>query len=183
MSNTIKHTVLNFHEQPFDARMLNEVIDTINATDRGYIKIMMCSEGGELYVMQALLDVIDQYHGSGISIELIGYGELDSSAFEFFIRADCFKRLLPHTLGMFHAGSILMNRNDYGKAAYSSGKAIEDRAEQYYMPEIEKLMADCEFTVAEATAIREGNDVYFQHDRFQEILAAYNNNVKYKENV
>ncbi|WIC41307.1 hypothetical protein MA9V1_043 [Chryseobacterium phage MA9V-1] len=178
MSSTIKHTILNFHERPFDVAMLNEVIDTINATDRGYIRIMMCSEGGELYIMQAMLDLIAEYHGAGINFELIGYGELDSSAFEFFVRAQCHKRLLPHTLGMYHLGTVSMNRNDLGRPAYASGRAIEARAAQYYKPEIEQFMKDCEFSVGEATDIRKGEDVYFQHDRFQEIIANFDKNTK-----
>lgn len=165
---------LLFHYEPFKKEMLEKFFQAVNSPDE-IIRIFMCSEGGEVSVLEAMLHTISL---DPKRFKIVGYEELDSCGFEFYLRAQCSKTLLPGTIGMYHQSTNKIFLDDKGKPAYYDGEAYLKRKKKTFYPELIKFMDDCEMTNKEKKKIKNGHDVYFQYDRFKEIEKAYTKNTE-----
>lgn len=163
---------LLFHDQSFDKKMLEKFFEAVNSPDE-IISIYILSDGGTVAVMESMLHVISL---DPKRFNIVGYSELDSCGFEFYLRAQCSKTLLPGTIGMYHQTVTDICLNDKGKASYYDGQAYLKRKKGFFYPEMIKFIDDCEMTDKEKKKIKNGDDVYFQYDRFKEIENAYTKN-------
>lgn len=165
---------LNFHDEGFDKKMLTKFMEAVNQPDE-IISIYILSSGGTVAVMEAMLHVISL---DPKRFNIVGYSELDSCGFEFYIRAQCKKYLIPGTIGMYHQTCTDICLNDKGKPQYYDGEAYLKRKKKFFYPEMIKFMDQCEMTSKEIKRIKNGDDVYFQYDRFLEIEKAYTKNAE-----
>lgn len=165
---------LLFHYEPFKKEMLEKFFQAVNSPDE-IICIFMCSDGGKISVLETMLYTINL---DPKRFKIVGYEELCSSAFEFYIRANCEKTLLSGTIGMCHQTATSVTVNDHGKPSYYDSEAYMKRSEKYYLPELNDFMVKCEMTDKEKKRIKKGHDVYFQYDRFKEIENSYTKNTK-----
>lgn len=160
---------LLFHDQSFDKAMLQQTIDATN-TNSKLIEIYISSDGGLVSILEAMLYIINSKPNR---FKIIGYDELCSCAFEFYIRAKCNKELIKNTIGMYHQSTTKISINDNLKPAYYDGEAYLKRKKKYFVPNSNDIMTKCEFTPKEIKKIKKGKDVYFQYDRFKELENYY----------
>lgn len=154
--------------------MLEKFFQAVNSPDE-IIRIFLCSDGGKVAVLDAMLYTINL---DPKRFKIVGYEELCSSAFEFYIRANCEKTLLPGTIGMCHQTATGITVNDNCKPSYYDGEAYLKRCKNHHRPMLLDFMNQCEFTDKEKKKVKKGHDVYFQYDRFKEIENAYTKNTQ-----
>lgn len=163
--------ILNLHNKGFTAEMFQEIITAFNSTEE-VVEIYLNSGGGKTSIMSAILDLINTNPNRFV---LIGYCSLASAAFELFVRAQCEKRLLENTIGMYHQGSRSIDINDYGRPKYHEDLAIKNQTEVYRKLTI-VFIDKCGFTPTEKSKFKKDHDLYFSHERFLEIVETYNSN-------
>lgn len=163
---------LLFHDQSFDKEMLEKFFTAVNSKEN-LITIYISSDGGLVSILDSILHVINL---DPKRFNIVGYDELCSCGFEFYIKANCKKELIPRCIGMYHQSTTSVSLNDKGKATYYDGEAYLKRKQHFFYPELIKFMDQCEFTKKEKNRIKKGDDVYFQYDRFKEIENAYTRN-------
>lgn len=161
--------ILTLHDQDFDVDLLNKITEAINS-DAKKITIYISSDGGFVCVCNVLLDIINKQKER---FKLIGYESLCSSGFDFFVKAECEKELLPYTLGMIHQHQRKITLNNNLKPTYSDGEANIIRIKKYTIPDDKIFIERLGLSQKELREYKKGNDVYFQHDRFLEIIENY----------
>lgn len=165
---------LLFHDHSFDKEMLEKFFTALNSKEK-LITIYISSDGGLVSVLDTILHAISL---DPKRFKVIGYDELCSCGFEFYVKVNCQKTLLPGTIGMYHQSTNKIFLDDKGKPAYYDGEAYLKRKKKTFYPELLKFMDDCEMTNKEKKKIKIGKDVYFQYDRFKEIENAYTKNTQ-----
>ena len=161
--------ILTLHDQDFDAKLLNKITDAVNS-DSEKITIYISSDGGFTSVCKVFLDIINSQKER---FKLIGYESLCSSGFDFFVKAECEKELLPYTLGMVHQHQRKITLNNNLKPTYTDGEAVINRIKKYTVPDDKIFIERLGLSQKELREYKKGNDVYFQHDRFLEIIDNY----------
>lgn len=99
-----------------------------------------------------------------------------SAAFEFYLKVDCEKELMFKTLGMIHQSSRSVYLNDNLSGANANNKAVIERVKKYTKPNDEIFIKRLGLTPKEVREYNKGNDVYFQYDRFLEVVDNYKTN-------
>ena len=165
---------LTLYDQDFDSELLTKVTEAVNS-DSERITMYICSDGGWVCVCQVLLNIIN---GNKERFKLIGFESLSSAGFEFFVKAECEKELLPYTLGMIHQPTRTMSLNNTLKPVGEGDKASYERVKKYTIPEDEIFIKRLGLKPKELREYKKGNDVYFQYDRFLEVAENYKTNLK-----
>jgi hypothetical protein len=165
---------LTLYDQDFDSELLTKVTEAVNS-DSERITMYICSDGGWVCVCQVLLNIINKNKDR---FKLIGFENLYSSAFEFFVKAECEKELLPYTLGMIHQPTRTMSLNNNLKPFNEGNIASHERVKKYTIPKDEIFIKRLGLTPKELREYKKGNDVYFQYDRFLEVAGNYKTNLK-----
>ena len=165
---------LTLYDQDFDSELLTKVTEAVNS-DSEKITIYLQSDGGYVCICQVLLNIIN---GNKDRFKLIGFESLSSAGFEFFVKAECEKELLPYTLGMIHQHQRKVTLNNNLKPTYSDGEAFMIRVKKYKLPEDEIFIQKLGLTKKELRDYKKGDDVYFQYDRFLEVIDNYKTNLK-----
>ena len=161
--------ILTLYDQDFDEELLKKITDAVNS-DSEKITIYLCSDGGLVCICNVLLHIINKHKDR---FKLIGFESLCSAGFEFFIKAECEKELLPYTLGMIHQHQRKITLNNNLKPTYTDGEAVINRIKKYTVPDDRIFIERLGLSPKELREYRKGNDVYFQHDRFLEIIDKY----------
>lgn len=164
--------ILTLYDQDFESELLTKVTEVVNS-DSEKIIIYLQSYGGETCVCKVALDIIN---GNKDRFKLIGFESLSSAGFEFFVKAECEKELLPYTFGMIHQPTRTMSLNNTLKPVGEGDKASYERVKKYTIPEDEIFIKRLRLKPKELREYKKGNDVYFQYDRFLEIINNYKNN-------
>ena len=164
--------ILTLYDQDFDSELLTKVTEAVNS-DSERITMYICSDGGWVCVCQVLLDIINKNKDR---FKLIGFESLSSAAFEFFIKAECEKELMFKTLGMIHQSSRSVYLNDNLSVANTNNKAVMERVKKYTKPDDLIFIKRLGLTQKELRAYNKGEDVYFQYDRFLEVVDNYKTN-------
>lgn len=151
--------------EKFELPMINQTVEVLN--QHKDIVIYFRSSGGHASVMHAMLDLIDRNKDR---IELIGYGELFSCGFEFFFLANCQRKLLPGTIGMYHRSSAEISINSAGRPNFIEGQAMITYLKTFETERLKMVFDAIEMTPSEISKIKKGDDVYFQPARMQEML-------------
>lgn len=165
---------LTLYDQDFDEELLKKVTDAVNS-DSEKITIYLCSEGGLVCVCHVILNIINNHKDR---FKLIGFERLCSAGFEFFLKAECEKELLPYTLGMVHQHQRKITLNNNLKPTYTDGEAVINRIKKYTIPDDKIFIEKLGLTKKELRDYKKGDDVYFQHDRFLEVIDNYKTNLK-----
>ena len=166
--------ILTLYDQDFDSELLTKVTEAVNS-DSEKITIYLQSGGGYVCVCQVLLNIIN---GNKDRFKLIGFESLSSAGFEFFIKAECEKELLYNTLGMIHQSSRSVYLNDDLNGSNENNKALIKRVKEYTKPNDDIFIKKLGLTPKEFNEYKKGNDVYFQYDRFLEVVDNYKTNLK-----
>ena len=163
---------LTLHDQDFDSELLTKVTEAVNS-DSEKITIYLCSDGGFTCVCAVSLDIINK---NKERFKIIGYERLCSAAFEFFIKAECEKELMFKTLGMIHQSSRSIYLNDDLNGSNENNKATMKRVKEYTKPNDDIFIKRLGLKPKELREYKKGNDVYFQYDRFLEVIDNYKTN-------
>ena len=115
--------ILTLYDQDFDSELLTKVTEAVNSPDEE-ITIYLFSDGGCNSVCNVLLNIIENDRDR---FKLFGYELLSSSAFEFFVKAECKKELMPLTIGMIHQGFRTVSINDNLKPSDRFNKEIIEK--------------------------------------------------------
>lgn len=164
---------LTLYDQYFDSELLTKVTEAVNS-DSERITMYISSDGGWVCVCQVLLNIINSNKDR---FKLIGFESLSSAGFEFFVKAECEKELLPYTLGMIHQPARTMSLNNNLKPVGECDKASYERVKKYTIPEDEIFIKRLRLKPKELREYKKGNDVYFQYDRFLEVVENYKTNL------
>ena len=166
--------ILTLYDQDFYSELLTKVTEAVNSPDEE-ITIYLFSDGGCNSVCNVLLNIIENDRDR---FKLFGYELLSSSAFEFFVKAECKKELMPLTIGMIHQGFRTVSINDNLKPSDRFNKEIIEKTKRYAKNDDENFIQKLGLTPKELREYKKGNDVYFQYDRFLEIIDNYKTNLK-----
>lgn len=161
--------ILTLYDQDFDSELLTKVTEAVNS-DSEKITIYLQIDGGLVCICQVLLNIINNHKDR---FKLIGFESLCSAGFEFFVKAECEKELLPYTFGMIHQAERKFHLNNNLKPIYEGDKATYERVKKYTIPEDEIFIKRLGLNPKELREYKKGNDVYFQHDRFLEVIDNY----------
>lgn len=165
---------LTLFDQDFDEEILKKVTEAVNS-DSEIITIYLNSDGGLVCVCQVLLDMINKNKDR---FKLIGFESLSSAGFEFFVKAECEKQLLPYTFGMIHQAERRFHLNNTLKPNNEGDKATFERVRKYTVPDDKIFIQRLKLNPKELREYKKGNDVYFQYDRFLELIENYKTNIK-----
>ena len=157
--------VTHIIEEVIRESTLSDLVEFLNSNG-GEKRILLCSDGGYYQVMEAMLHLINT---EGESITLVAYNRIFSSAFEFFFRAKCRKRLAGGVIGMFHQGETAIQVNEFGNRGREA-QAKEHYMKTYMRQQTHDLCCALSMTSAEVGDLVSGEDVYFSPERMNEFL-------------
>lgn len=130
------------------------------------LDIYLRSGGGDNAIGIAMTDLVNT---NECRTTLIAMGGVFSGAFELFFMADCEKRILSCTVGMYHYGAV--------DIVFRDNNAPQKGADEAYLRTLEsvKKRADyvakiCGFTKEEVEKLEAGEDVGFDYMRMLEML-------------
>lgn len=165
---------LIFQKENFDKDFIEKLAKAINESNpEEVIEMYLHSNGGSTAIKEAVTDIIN---ANPEKFTLVGYEYLASSAFNLFIKAKCRKKLLPGTIGMYHLATNTLDFNDRMKPVYGIDEACIKRIKEFDHPSNLEFMKACGFTAKETRQAIKGNDVFFQYERFLEIVNHYQEN-------
>ena len=165
--------VIILDDEGFETQMLNKIADFFNEKSQEHLTIYLHSDGGRIAILDAILDLINS---NPERFTLIGFNKLASCAFELYIKANCNKRLLNGTFGMYHLGYGSVNYNEKMQAVTRFDDALIKRKTELYYPQTKQFMSQCEFTAEEEQVVAEGKDLWIQTDRFIEMERVFKKN-------
>lgn len=146
---------------------VDKIAKSINELKQGEkLFIYFSSDGGDVSSAEAIIHIINNNMDL---IEIVGYGELLSCAFDIFFKTKCYKILLPNCVGMCHQSSVTININESTKPYEERGQADKTWMKLQKEQTI-KFCNSLNMTSKEISAIKRGKDVYFQYKRMQEFL-------------
>ena len=153
----------------FDDDEFSRLIEFFNTCERyDDILIYIDSGGGKTNIKEKLHVLLDNYP----NVTLVAGGELGSSAFHFFIEADCNKIVTDKVLACFHRHTIGININEEGNPKAEFENYIHKRKE-FYKQYTESFMERCGFTKEEMDIVRQDKDLYITPDRLQKMMDRY----------
>lgn len=150
-----------------DQKMFGSLCNCLNSLEEDEVlRIYFDSEGGIDDYRTAFIDLLNHNKDR---IELVGFCQLYSAAFDIFLFAECKKIVFPSCLGMCHQ---FWRRVD----TFANGKVYGD-AEKLCIPHYKKQIEErfktykkFGLTDKEIKKVRNGEDVYFLADRLNEII-------------
>lgn len=156
---------------PINEDMFKILVEGVNLfsekhkDDKEKLLIYMDSSGGDVSVMFAMIDIINNHKSF---IELIGNGKLYSAAFFIFYTVKCPRKLLPGTMGMAHLirATIDIVGN---KGYYDSDKALQKWTTIQNKWSMD-FFKDLQFTAKEMIIVKKAEELYLQTDRLIEFL-------------
>lgn len=162
---------LLLHNEDFAKPFLEKIVTAYNdhPGDCSKIEIYISSKGGKVSVCKAALHIINL---EPEKFKIVGYDFLASCGFDFFIRAECEKELIMGTVGMMHQSYDTIDLNERNRPVYQSDKAAMERNKLDFA-QTQDFMKKCGFTAAEIKKVNNGDDLYFQYDRFKEVSSNY----------
>lgn len=166
--------IITLYDQHFDADMLDKITDATNS-DSENITVYLCSDGGLVCICQVLLDIINKHKDR---FKIIGFESLCSAGFEFFVKAECEKEIMPYTFGMIHQAERRFHLNNTLKPNNEGDKAAFERVRKYTVPDDKIFIQRLKLNPKELREYKKGNDVYFQYDRFLQVIDNYKTNLK-----
>lgn len=165
---------LLYHNEAFESKMLESLIQAINDSKKEEkIEIYLFSKGGKCSIESAMTHIINS---NPEKFKIIGYEYLASSAFNFFVKAKCEKELLKGTIGMYHLAVISLDYNDKMKTVDGIDDAYIKKMKTIDQPGNLEFMKQCGFTKKEIKKVNQGQDLFFQVSRMQEIVNNYSLN-------
>lgn len=123
--------------------------------------IYLSSPGGFVSCQEALLHMFNTHN-----TKLYCYGEIASCALELFIKAKCYKELLPGTTGMAHLHYRKLHVTQNGNIHKEDNFYFEDLGNS--KDETSALFKPL-LTVKEFRKLEAGEDVYLSHERMMKI--------------
>lgn len=163
--------ILNLYNEPFETEMLTKVFEVFNNT-KEVITIYISSGGGKVSIQNALTDFINCNQKR---FKVVGFNNLCSSAFIFFLKIHCEKRLVPDTIGMLHQIRTEIDLDEFLKPYYRSDEA-EILRQKIQKEESQKFIKRLGLSPAEIKKYNKNDDLYFQYDRFLELVENYKQN-------
>jgi hypothetical protein len=158
----------------FDDDMFSSLVEffnTCNTDDK--IMIFIESPGGSTNIKEKIHVLIESYP----NVTLVAGGELSSSAFHFFVEADCDKVITDKVIPCFHRHTIHTSINEDAKPKGEFNKYVQNRRE-FYRKYTEEFMRKCGFTKDEIALVREDKDLYITPERLQEMMDEYDKKKK-----
>lgn len=133
--------------------------------------IYLQSRGGECWQSEAIIHMLNK---SGLGINLVGFGQLCSCAFDLFFKYNGPKMLTPGTVGMYHHTCIQVDIHENGIPDYTEDKARVKYITGYGKQESDRTMKRLKFTAKEIKRVRSGKDLWFQPNRMEQLLKTAN---------
>ena len=167
---------LLYHNEAFESKMLESLIQSINDSKKEEkIEIYLFSKGGKCSIESAMTHIINS---NPEKFKIIGYEYLASAAFNLFVKAKCEKELLDGTIGMYHLAVISLDYNDRLKTVYGIDDAYIKKMKTIDQPGNMEFMKNCGFTKKEIKKANDGQDLFFQVSRMNQIIENYSKNEK-----
>lgn len=167
---------LLYHNEAFESKMLESLIQSINDSKKEEkIEIYLFSKGGKCSIESAMTHIINS---NPEKFKIIGYEYLASAAFNLFVKAKCEKELLDGTIGMYHLAVISLDYNDRLKTVYGIDDAYIKKMKTIDQPGNMEFMKSCGFTKKEIKKANDGQDLFFQVSRMNQIIENYSKNEK-----
>lgn len=158
--------ILNINES-IGKETVDRIASAINELKPGEkVFIYLSSEGGDPGCADAIIHIINN---NVDLIEIVGYGDIMSSAFDIFFKSKCYRILLPGCMGMSHFGSVKMDTSE-SPASYETRKKADETWMKLQKEYTLKLCSDLKMTDKEISIIKRGKEAYFQYSRMLELL-------------
>lgn len=162
---------LNLYNEPFETEMLTKVFEAFNNT-KEVITIYLRSGGGKVSIQNALTDFVNT---NSERFEVVGFDYLASCAFIFFLKINCEKRLANDTIGMLHQIRSSVDLDEFNKPYYAEDESSMIR-QKVQKQESQDLIKKLGLSPAEIKKYNKNDDLYFQYDRFLELIENYKQN-------
>lgn len=167
--------ILNLYNCNFENDDLQKLIEATNS-DANEIIIYIRSCGGLNSINNAMLDIVNS---NPSRFKIVGTGYLASCGFDFFVKAECEKKILNPTLGMFHQFRQEIDIDERMKPYYPIDSEYQ-KLQKNSFPESLEFIQLCGFTKKETNDFKKNKDVFFQHNRLKEIIETYKHNTTKK---
>lgn len=126
--------------------------------------VYFSSEGGDVYLLQPMLEILKQNCG-----ELVAIGEIGSVAFKMFFLSECSKRMTSEVIGVSHSIGQRLRMTPFGNASGEDGEFFYKNL----LKEKENEIKFCRWVgmnLDEIVKFKELKDVYFTNKRMHELL-------------
>ena len=160
--------VLNFYQVKFEEEHYQSFIDAVNS-DAEHITIYIRSNGGLTTICDFMVDIINSQPER---FKIVAGSYIGSSAFIFYLKCNCSKKILPKTIAMIHQTSLSIDINEYGKPNNRYDKCM-DLQQNLYVEESMSLIESLGLTEKEKKEYIKGEDIYFTYNRLLEVVKNY----------
>jgi ATP-dependent protease ClpP protease subunit len=160
---------------PVDDSMVNVLINGLNNKEDSIHYIYLKTEGGDVTCQDAIIHLLSENSERCV---LIGYGYLYSAGFNIFYKSECPKALLPDTLGMAHFAASFLRITETGKPNMSDPDAFYLKNLKITKSTTMKFFKSLAFTEQELTEVSNGNEVWFNTKRMNELFKKHGTEIK-----
>lgn len=150
----------------FNEDLLNRFVQFVN-TNKGIEKnIYLDSNGGKVFVMEIILDIINR---NPDEFKIFAVEEIGSSAFILFLHVKCKRKLGMLTRGMYHLTSREIRLNSNGKGTYHHDEFQLKTPKLAYQRDL-KIATKLGLTKDEMKRFKKGEEIYFDVNRIKQFL-------------
>jgi ATP-dependent protease ClpP protease subunit len=140
-----------------------------NLSEKDILHLYINSEGGDHDIMAVASSVINRNKERTI---LYGWGQLYSSAFELFVRAQCKKHIVGSCIGMYHQVSTPIYVGFEGKPSHIEDVVKLEIAKKTLTNQSRKIFGTKGITLQQRKKLMEGEDAYFTTEQLASIVKA-----------
>lgn len=158
-----------FHiDTHINMELFSRLVEFVNEySGQHLIEIWLSSPGGDCMVTEMIRDLIEEYQ-----MPIVGCYLLGSSAFNLFLTADTYKRIVPGTKGIFHRTYFSDVRMD------DTFKPMIDSEFKRFMGEsyrsVEETVAKVELTPKQKRKFKKNEDINFTYAEMIVLLKSLN---------
>lgn len=147
--------------------LFSRLVDFVNEYSGQYImEIWLCSPGGDCMVTEMIRDLVEEYQ-----MPIVGCYLLGSSAFNLFMSADTYKRIVPGTKGIFHRTYFSDVRMD------DTFKPMIDTEFKRFMGEsyrtVEETVKKIPLTPSQKRKFKKNEDINFTYAEMLELIKSF----------
>lgn len=155
-------------ESHINLELFARLVEFVNEFgDQNLIEIWLCSPGGDCMATEMIRDLIEEYQ-----MPIVGCYLLGSSAFNLFLSANTYKRLVSGTKGIFHRTYFNDVRMD------DTFKPMIDTEFKRFMGEtyrtVEETVAKVPLTPSQKRKFKKNEDINFTYAEMIELIKSLN---------
>lgn len=156
-------SAINFNKE-INPDNISGLISQISSSDFPLI-IYISSSGGDPDAVHPIVHYLNELNtGHGLEINLVGYGQISSAAFDLFRNSNCKKYILPDTWALVHKTKLEIDEVNKVHLEQKKVAKIQDEELYQFLKESKVISAN------DLKNFNQGKDIIVSYERLCKLL-------------